>query len=60
MGNNEAAKINNIVKFTCTVCHANTIYINALDHQNNNSPFNSDQYTCTECSHGMLKTVEEV
>ncbi len=57
MGKTETIVTNNIVKFKCSACHLNTIYIKVLNYESNNAPFKADEYICTECNQGMMQTI---
>jgi hypothetical protein len=59
MGKTEYITTHNIVKFKCSACHLNTIYIKVLNYEINTAPFKPDEYVCTECNQGMLQTTNK-
>ncbi len=57
MGPAEHKSLNPVIKLTCGSCRDNTIYIKIKNYKDNNAPFKSNDYICTECNHGMMQTV---
>lgn len=57
MDQTESITNNHIIKFKCSSCHINTIYIKVHNYEINTTPFKTDEYTCTECNQGMIQTI---
>jgi len=60
MGKFEPTENNSIVELTCTTCHINIIYLKVQNYESNTDPFNSTQFTCTECNQGLMPNISTV
>ncbi len=57
MGKAEPQKASNIIRFNCSVCRNNIIYIKVNNYKQNNAPFKANDFICTECNQGMMQTL---
>ncbi len=57
MGKTETNTDHHIVKFKCSACHVNIIYIKVTNHQYNNAPFKADKYICAECNQDLVPAI---
>ncbi len=58
MGKIEATTSSHIIKFKCSACRINIIYIKAINHEINDAPFKANEYVCSECTLSMKHSMK--
>ena len=55
--NKKSPANNNIIEVICHNCHLNVIYLRVEDAEDNEAPFDSKRFTCTECNQGLMQNI---
>lgn len=55
MTESPADENSSVLQLECAACHNNTIYVKVINPESNRQPFNSTDYTCTECNQHLNK-----